>query len=154
MYSIHRLSRFNILSLKKVSDILYECGKDMADKYNLHHWDNTHGKNWLIVALCALKNNIYLVYNGEIPIATFQTRRVNQSFLFQKLATIPKMAGKGIGGFCLTEIECMAKAEGCTEVVCEVYDKSEHAIKFYDHRGYIVYGATETIKYKELNTRN
>lgn len=76
-----------------MSDILYECGKDMADKYDLHHWDNSHIKNWLIIALCALRNNIYLVYSGEIPIATFQTRKVEQSLLFQKLATTPELAG-------------------------------------------------------------
>ena len=153
MYSIRKLSKFNISALIKVSDILYECGKDMADKYDLHHWDNSHIKNWLIVALCALKNNIYLVYSGETTVATFQTRPAEKSFLFQKLATSPKLAGGGIGSYCLTEIERMAKEKGCTEVICEVYDKSEHAKSFYEHRGYAVYGATETLKYKELKMR-
>ncbi len=92
LYSIRKLSKFDISALKKVSDILYECGKDMADKYDLHHWDNSHIKNWLIVALCSLKNNIYLVYSGETPVATFQTRKAEQSLLFQKLATSPKLA--------------------------------------------------------------
>ena len=59
----------------------------------------------------------------------------------------------GIGSYCLTEIEHMAKEEGCTEIICEVYDKSEHAKSFYEHRGYTVYGATETLKYKELKMR-
>lgn len=153
MYSIRKLSKFNISALIKVSDILYECGKDMADKYDLRHWDNSHIKNWLIVALCALKNNIYLVYSGETPVATFQTRLAEKSFLFQKLATSPKLAGGGIGSYCLNEIERMAKGKGCTEVICEVYDKSEHAKSFYEHRGYAVYGVTETLKYKELKMR-
>lgn len=47
----------------------------------------------------------------------------------------------------------MAKENGCKEVVCEVYDKSEHAKCFYEHRGYAVYGSTETLKYKELKMR-
>lgn len=153
MYSIRKLSKINISGLKRVSDILYECGKDMAAKYDLHHWDNSHVKNWLIVVLCALKNNIYLMYNEKIPVATFQTRKVEQSLLFQKLGTSPKYAGGGIGSYCLTEIEHMAKEEGCTEIICEVYDKSEHAKSFYEHRGYTVYGATETLKYKELKMR-
>ena len=153
MYSIRKLRRFSISGLKRVSDILYECGKDMADKYDLHHWDNSHIKNWLIVALCSLKNNIYLVYSGETTVATFQTRLAEKSFLFQKLATLPKLAGGGIGSYCLNEIERMAKEKGCTEVICEVYDKSEHAMSFYEHRGYAVYGATETLKYKELKMR-
>ena len=153
MYSVCKLKILSVLGLKKASDILYECGKDMANKYNLHHWDNSHIKNWIIIALCSLKNDIYLVYNGEIPVATFQTRKIKKSLLFQKLATLPVFSGKGIGSYCLSEIERVAKENGCTEVVCEVYDKSEHAKSFYEHRGYATYGTTETLKYKELKLR-
>lgn len=153
MYSIRRLNKCNISELKKVSGILYDCGKDMAKNYDLHHWDNSHIKNHIIVALCALKNDVYLIYNGETPAATFQTRKTGQTFLFQKLATAPVCSGKGIGSYCLTEIERLAKENGCREVVCEVYDKSERAKSFYEHRGYTVYGATETLKYKELKMR-
>lgn len=153
MYSGRKLSKFNIAGLKNVSDILYECGKDMAKKYDLHHWDNSHIKNYIIVALCALKNDTYLVYSEKTPVATFQVRRKEQSFLFQKLATSPAFSGKGIGSYCLTEIERLAKENGCAEVICEVYDKSEHAKSFYEHRGYAIYGAAETLKYKEWKMR-
>lgn len=153
MYQIRKLSKCNITGLKKVSDILYECGKDMAKKYDLHHWDNSCIKNYIIVALCAIKNDIYLVYSEKTPVATFQTRKMEQSFLFQKLATTPAFSGRGIGGYCLTELERLARENGCTEVVCEVYDKSEHAKSFYEHRGYTTYGTTETLKYKELKLR-
>ena len=154
MYSVRKLSKYDISGLKKVSNILYECGKDMADKYDLHHWDNSHAKNYIIVALCALKNDIYLMYNAKTPVATFQTRKSGKrSFIFQKLATSPEFAGGGIGSYCLTEIERLAKDSGCIEVVCEVYDKSEHAKKFYEHRGYTAYGASETLKYKEWKMR-
>lgn len=136
MYQVCKLSKCNIAGLKKVSDILYECGKDMAKKYDLHHWDNSRLKNCIIVALCSLKNNVYLIYSNKTPVATFQTRKRENLFLFQKLATAPAFSGGGIGSFCLTEIERLAKENGCTEVVCEVYDKSEHAKSFYEHRGY------------------
>ena len=92
MYSVKKLSILNIRGLLKVSDILYKCGKDMAARYDLHHWDNPHVKNWAIVALCALKNSIYLV-------------------------------------------------------------KSGHAKAFYEHKGYTVYGETDTLKYKELKMK-
>lgn len=153
MYQITKLSKFNIVGLKKVSDILYECGKDMAKKYDLHHWDNSHVKNHIIVALCAMKNTIYLVHKEKTPVATFQTRKVEKSLLFQKLATAPVFSGGGIGSYCMTEIERLAKEHGCTAVICEVYDKSNHAQNFYEHRGYSVYGATETLKYKEWKMR-
>jgi len=153
LYSVCKLKIWNIVKLLKVSNILYQCGKDMAAKYDLHHWDNPHIKNWVIVALCVLKNQIYLVYDNQTPVATFQTRKVNQSYLFQKLATSPAFAGAGIGSFCLNEIEKLAKSENCTEIVCEVYAKSEHAKTFYEHKGYLVYGETNTLKYKELKLR-
>lgn len=153
MYRVSRVSKANIAGLKKVSDILYKCGKDMAKKYDLHHWDNSHIKNYIIVVLCAMKNDIYLVYHEKTPVATFQTRKNKKSFLFQKLATSPAFSGGGIGSYCLTEIERLAKEQECTEVVCEVYDKSEHAKSFYEHRGYMICGETETLKYKELKLR-
>ena len=93
MYRVSKLSKGNIFELKNGSDILYECGKDMAKKYDLHHWDNSHIKNHIIVALCAMKNDIYLVYSEKTPVATFQTRKTGQSFLFQKLATTPAFSG-------------------------------------------------------------
>ncbi len=153
MYSIKRLRVWNIGGLLKVADILYKCGKDMCNRFKLNHWNNSHFKNWIIVLLCVLKNKIYLVYKENIPVATFQTRKVNSSFLFQKLATLPNYSGEGIGGFCLNIIEKKAKEKNCTEVVCEVYDKSEQAIKFYQHKGYQIYGTTDTLKYKELKLK-
>ena len=154
MYFLRKLSKCDIAGLIKVSNILYECGKDMADKYDLHHWDNSHIKTHVIVALCALKNDVYLLYSGKTPVATFQTRKNGkESFLFQKLATAPKYAGKGIGSYCLTQIECLAKENGCTEIVCEVYDKSKQAKRFYELRGFTVCGALKTLKYSECKMR-
>ena len=153
MYSVQKLKVWNLAKLLKVSNILYECGKDMAMKYNLHHWDNSHIKNWVIVALCVLKNNVYLVCDDQVPIATFQTRKVDSSYLFQKLATLPEHSGKGIGAFCLGEIERLGRQEKCKETICEVYDLSDHAKRFYEKRGYVVYGTTDTLKYKELKLK-
>ena len=153
MYSVRKLNIANLAGLLKVSGILYDCGKDMAAKYDLHHWNNSHIKNWIIVGLCALKNNIYLVFDGKTAIATFQTRKVKNSYLFQKLAISPEYSGKGIGSFCLEEIENLGRKANCSEAICEVYDKSEHAMGFYEHKGYVVYGEITTVKYKELMLR-
>ena len=153
-YSIRKVGIFNIPALLRVSGILYKCGKDMAEKYDLHHWDNSHLKNWIIVALCALKNKIYLVYDGSgAAVATFQTRKLGSSYLFLKLATLPELAGRGVGSFCLSEIERLASEVECSEVICEVYDKSEHAKSFYEKRGYTPYGTAETLKYTEIKLK-
>ena len=151
MYQTRQLSKFNIVELKKVSDILYACGKDMAKKYDLHHWDNSRFKTWIIVALCALKNNMYLLYGeNKMPVATFQTRKMKDAYLFQKLATLPEFSGSGVGTLCINEIERLAKNNGCKEVICEVYDKSVHAISFYEHRGYLTYETVNSNEYTIL----
>ena len=153
MFTVRRLRFFNLVGLLKVSNILYDCGKDMAKNNDLHHWNNSHIKNWIIVALCVLKNKIYIVCDDKKAVATFQTRKVGSSLLFQKLATSPASAKCGIGSYCMREIEELALSSGCAEVLCEVYEKSEHAISFYEHRGYRVYDETETLKYKEYKMR-
>lgn len=153
MYSVVRLRLWNVGKLFKVTRILYKCGKDMAKKYGLQHWNNSYLKNWIIVFLCALKNNVYLVYDGKAPVATFQTKKTGEMILFQKLATSPEFSGKGIGSFCLSEIERMGREGGCKEVICEVYDKSEHAIRFYEKLGFVTYGTVETLKYNELKMK-
>lgn len=150
MYSVVKVKIWDVGKLYKVVDILHKCGKDMAKKYDLHHWDNSYLKNWLIVFMCAVKNSIYLVFNEKTAVATFQTRKKKDQLVFQKLATVPTFSGKGIGSFCIAEIEKMARSRGCSRVVCEVFDKSSHAISFYEHKGYTSQGMIETLKYNEL----
>ena len=150
MYSVCKLKIWNIKKLLQVSDILYQCGKDMASRYNLHHWDNSRPKNWLIVLLCTMKNDIYLVLDQKVPIATFQIRKIEKQLLFQKLAAVPDLSGKGVGSFCLNEIENIGREQDCSDIICEVYDQSSHAIAFYTHKGFSVYGTVETLKYNEL----
>ena len=153
MFLVRKVHFWNIGLLFHVAEILYQCGKDMAVKYSLHHWDNSHFKTWIIVLLCVIKNEIYLVYDDEIPVATFQTRKVKRSYLFQKLATSPKFSGSGIGAFCLNEIERIGRDNGCSELLCEVYQESLHAKEFYHRRGFETYGAVDTLKYREEKLR-
>ena len=149
-YSIVRVSPFSVRRLIQVERILYSCGKDMAEKEGLYHWDNPHFKNILILILCALKNRIHLIYNSSTPVATFQTRTLGDSLYFYKLATVPSLSNKGIGTYCLDEIERQASVSGCKSSCCEVYNKSIHAIEFYKHRGYSVVVEKKTLKYTEL----
>ncbi len=148
-----KLKLWSVGKLLHVADILYKCGKNMAEKYGLHHWDNSRIKTWVIVLMCAMKNEIWLVFDGKDAVATFQVKKTDGALLFQKLAISPDFAGKGIGSFCLNEIERQGRESGCTELRCEVYDKSEHAIRFYEHKGYSVYGTVETRKYNELRMK-
>lgn len=81
-FYIKKINTFNIIDLFKVTNILYLCGKDMALKYDLHHWDNSLIKEWIIVCLCALKNDIYLVCDEKDVVATFQIKKKKQCVIF------------------------------------------------------------------------
>lgn len=150
MYKVKKISIFNLVGQFKVNNILFDCGKDMAAKYNLHHWDNSHFKNLIIVILCEIKNNVYLVEENGNPVATFQTKIADNSLHFEKLACSPKYTGKGIGTFCMSYIEEIANKTNCKKVHLEVYSPSQHAIDFYLHRGYKICGEMKTRKYKEI----
>ena len=151
MNILKRVAKLDIPKLNAVAQILNTCGKDMAKKYNLHHWDNPFLKTLIIVGLCNLKNNIYLLFDGTKPVATFMTKRHATTLHFEKLGTLPSESGKGIGSFCMKKIEELAKEAGCRKVAMEVYEPSQHAISFYEHKGYVVVGITDTLKYKEVN---
>lgn len=150
MYNLVKVFKLDINKLNKVAIILNACGKDMASKYDLHHWDNTYIKTFAIVGLCALKNDVYLLYEEDKPVATFMTKKNGESLHFEKLGTLPSESGKGIGSVCLGHIERIALETNCKSVEMEVYSPSEHAISFYEHRGYKVTGMTDTLKYKEV----
>ena len=151
MYSVHKVNPYDIVGLYRVEQILHRCGENMAIKHGLQHWNNSHFKNAVVMALCIMKNKVYLVYNNDHnAIATFQIRKGGTELHFQKLATDPVFSGKGVGSFCLEYIERVALAEGCDKVCLEVYDKSKHAIGFYINRGYWVCGSVNTLKYTEL----
>lgn len=150
VYTVKKIGKPDISKQCMVASVLNECGKDMAKKYGLHHWDNPYIKSLLIVGLGVLKNDVFLVYEEEKVVATFMTKKKGDSLHFEKLGTVPSESGKGIGSYCMSKIEQMAQKSGCKRVVMEVYEPSKHAISFYEHRGYRTVGTTETLKYKEI----
>ena len=40
MYDLKKVEKYSISQMYKAALILYAWGKDMAKKYDLHHWDN------------------------------------------------------------------------------------------------------------------
>ncbi len=129
-----------------VTGILHACGKDMAKRYDIHHWDNPWPKTLIIVLLCLTKNKVKVVEEDGIC-ATFQTRITGRAMYVEKLAVKPEESGKGIGSRCLSLIEKEAKENGCEKVWMEVYAKSRHAIRFYTRHGYSQTGEDKTLKY-------
>ncbi len=151
-YEYKKVSFLHPVRMIQTANILYQCGKDMAKKYNIHHWDNSKIKTLAIVVLGLFGGQTYLAYDG-VPIATFKIKKNDKELRFQKLATLPEYSGKGIGSWCMSKIEHIAKEMECVAVTMEVYDKSEHAKNFYLHKGYVLCGETKTRKYTEYKMK-
>lgn len=147
---LKRVHLYEVKNLLFVARTLNRCGKDMAKKYDLHHWDNIMIKSCIIVLLCMFKNQIYLVLDNNNPVATFQVKKLEDTLFFEKLAVDPEISGKGYGSNCMKLIERQAKKMECHKIRMEVYDKSKHAIEFYEHKGYVKVGETGTLKYTDL----
>ena len=150
MQKTKRVHLYNPISILNVAKILNDCGKDMASKYDLHHWDNPMFKSLIIVGFCLMKNSVYLIFDENKPVATFQFKVKGDVLFFEKLAVNPSTSGKGYGSYCMNLIEEQSKKLGLSKVQMEVYDKSEHAISFYKHKGYLQVGTTGTLKYTDL----
>lgn len=147
---IERIFPWNIKKSLLSARILNQCGKDMAQKYDLHHWDNSMIKSCVIMGLCLLKNHVYIVLEGKNPVATFQIKKGGSTLFFEKLAVNPEVSGRGFGSYCMRQIEKMAKKLDCEKIQMEVYSQSRHAIEFYQKKGYKQVGKTDTRKYTDL----
>ena len=151
MYTVKKIPLYHIGAFWQIAALLSACGDDMQQKYGLLHWKNSHFKSFLIAYYTALKNTVYAVFDANrAMVATFQTAFRDEALHFGKLAVNPHKAGIGIGGFCLSYMEDMAKKENLSALICEVYEKSEHAIAFYRKRGFETVGECQTRKYREL----
>ena len=156
MIKVYKVTCLNLISLFLIGKILYFSGKKMKNKYGLTHWDNGVIKTILIVLYCSLRNEVYLVNDDKDSIATFQIKQKGDLLYFYKLATAPDFQGSGVGSFCLRYIEMIAGERDCESVRCDVLKDSEHALRFYLNRGYVIYDEKKTLKYQEylLEKRN
>ena len=147
MSEFRTVRKFDAAGYLKAARILNRCGKDMAEKEDLHHWDNPMIKSFAIVLLCAASNDVYILYEHRKAVATFQIRKRGTDLYFEKLAVIPEASGKGLGSLCMKKIEETAGDSGCRTITLEVYEKSRRAVLFYEHKGYEAAGKVHTKKH-------
>ncbi|MDO5047840.1 MAG: GNAT family N-acetyltransferase [Anaerococcus sp.] len=148
--NFRRVKIYNIKRLWNVSRILNLCGKDMAKKYNLHHWDNIMVKTIIIVIIGIFKNRVYIGEVENKPIATFQIKELENILFFEKLGVLPNLNGKGYGSLCMRFIEKNAQMLGKKIIKMEVYKLSKHAIAFYESLGFSIDNEIDTLKHKNV----
>jgi len=144
-----------------VYEIIKSSGEDMFQNQGLTHWKNPYPKE-SIKKNCAerevflakdLDTNQYvhtfqLEFELDKSIKTFY-QKTHQGAVFgvasiHKFATVPQLAGRGIGRQSIAYIEDYCRNKGISKICLDVYDKSEHAIKFYINNGFNIVGTKPT----------
>lgn len=134
----------NFDNVDTVKCIIYSCGKDMLEKYNLKHWSTPISKESVIDNI--INKNVYLVKGNNEFIATFTIDNKPSSFFLDdkfdyvylsKVAVLPKFSGQGIGKKCLEFCESYAISNGKKGMRLDVYHKSEHALEFYRRNNFV-----------------
>lgn len=149
--NIKAVSFFDIPSILSVSNVVFDCGRDMSKKYGLHHWDNSRILTFCIVIYGIIIKNtkLWRVDSNKKAIATFQTKIKGDFLNFSKLAVSPAFEGKGIGKECLHFMESIGKQNNLKGLSCEVLSESANALNFYLHNGFKEVGSISTLHYSE-----
>ena len=149
-YDIEKVHKFNIIIFLKIANILYSSGKNMYKKYNIAIWRNCYLKTLVILTLCYLKNEIFVLKEKNKIVATFQLKMKSDSLFFEKLSTSNLHLNKGYGTICINEIEKIARLNNYNSIICEVYENYEVVKDFYFKRGFNVIGNRKTNRYSLL----
>lgn len=145
---------------KKVSEIfeiIKVSGEHMFKEQGLVHWRTPYPKEFIrkncddreAFLVKDMDTNKY-VHTFQLEFNDFPKTLIDsnknemQVASINKFATIPKVAGKGIGKKSMDYIEEYCRKKGVSEISLDVYDKSEHAIQFYKKRGFEVTGSKQT----------
>lgn len=138
--------------VSKVYEIIKASGEYMFKEQGLLHWKNPY-------PLEAIQKNceereVFIVKDNDTDtyVHTFQLEFNNEFInenkvpvaIINKFATIPEVAGKGIGKLSMDYIEDYCRNNGIFKINLDVYDKSDHAVQFYKKRGFIITGSKTT----------
>ncbi len=147
------------LSIRKVTtseipdlhQILVKCGLDLQRRFNLSYWAPPYPLERMIrdannMDVYAVKLNAELVGTFTIRITippgyqkygdiTWQNPQLS-AFYIHRLAVLPFYQGKGIGTWCLEEIEKLAVTHNYFAVRLDAVKTNRKLLKFYKKSGY------------------
>ena len=131
--------------ISSVYSILRACGEDMFSRLGLEHWKNPYPVE--SIRKNAEEREVYLIKNGSDEVGTLQLYEENGKLVIAKLAVHPEFSGRGIGSFAMSFFEKRAIELGINTLYLDVYDKSEHAVKFYLNHGFEIKGTAPTRRF-------
>lgn len=127
---------YNIKALIDATTIIYYTGKDMAKRYDLHHWDRSWLFTFLTMILNVIQNDVFVFYNEDnVMVSTTQTRKAGETLLTFRMGVKQSEKGNKIGACCVAYSEEVGKQQGCIKSHGIVYAKAKHSLAFHEARG-------------------
>lgn len=156
-----RVLEFDENKIAEIYNIIKLSGKYMSEIQGLVHWKdpfpiesinkNCADREVFIVKDLDLNRYVH-TFQLEIFKLTESTEIIhcdpNEKIKYiaklYKFATLPEAAGRGIGKASMEYMENYCRSKNCVKLIFDVYDKSEHAIRFYQNRGFSIVGSEPT----------
>ena len=139
--------------IDQVYNILAAAGAYMVEVFDLHHWETPYGKDAITRDTAA--KQVYLAKSEDTFVATFTlSDKTSHAFAdkpyadamyLSKFSVAPGVMKGGVGSACIRYLEQLCKEQNKTKVRLDVYDRSEHAIKFYIKMGYETVGTAPDV---------
>jgi GNAT superfamily N-acetyltransferase len=136
----------------EVHALLVACGHHMSEAYGFRNW--VPPAPLARVEADAVKGSLYVVYAGVALVATFTLAEQPsvpygaikwnapgaRTLYLNRLAVLPELQGKGLGGWCMNYIEESACQRGCLAVRFDVLKQNASLRRFYERLGYVPRG--------------
>lgn len=134
--------------IAEVYEIIKNSGENMFRNQGLIHWRTPYPIE-SIKKNCS-ERQVFLAkdLDKDQYVHTFQlefTYTIDKNLAsINKFATNPQVAGRGIGKQSMDFIEDYCRGKGVSKICLDVFEKSEHAIRFYKNRGFKIIGQKPT----------
>lgn len=157
----------------KVYELIRDCGREMLEKQGLSHWGSPYPLE--SVQKDCEQREVFLAVNLDtgIYVHTFQLEffgcadsweagvigedgKCKRQLVAEvhKFCTAPKYGGMGIGTQSMNFIEEYCRSRRVSTITLDVYEKSKHAINFYEHRGFVITGRKNTRRFVVFTMEN
>lgn len=139
--------------ISEVYEIIKNSGEDMFLNQGLIHWRTPYpiesikkncGEREVFLAKDMDKEQYVHTFQLEFIYTSSENKIDENVVIINKFATDPRVSGRGIGKQSMDFIEDYCRSKDASKLCLDVYEKSEHAVKFYKDRGFKVIGEKPT----------
>ncbi|NUM56728.1 MAG: GNAT family N-acetyltransferase [Candidatus Hydrogenedentes bacterium] len=128
--------------------LIEACGEDMWRRLGLDHWKPPTPIE--VFRDYARTKEVYAVRDGNELAATFTigpdapepyppsnwANHAHRAIYLNKLAVSPMLQGRGLGRWCMDEVERLTRERGFHAVRFDALTRNAPLLAFYDHLGY------------------